>query len=218
MSPPRGVPVKVCGLTRPEDARAADGAGAAFLGVVLAPGGRRSITASRAVEVLEGTSGKRVGVFVDASVEEISRDAGTAGLDVVQLHGDEEPEVPDALRSSTGCAVWKAVRVRAAEDLLRAVDRYASRVDALLLDAWSASARGGTGERFSWEDAARHRNQLPPDLPLVVAGGLRSDNVREAIRLLRPDAVDVSSGVESAPGRKDAVLIRTFLAAAGGRP
>ena len=201
--------VKVCGLMRPEDARVASEAGAAYLGVILAPGGKRSVTAGRANVILGGLSVKRVGVFVDAGEDELLAAATIAGLHVLQLHGDEPPELADRMRAQ-GYEVWKAVRARTADDFSHAVRRYAGRVDALLLDGYSAQAHGGTGTRFPWAEVAERLGELPDGTRLIAAGGLTPDNVAEAARTLRPHAVDVSSGVELSPGVKDPEAVREF--------
>ncbi|HET7322459.1 MAG TPA: phosphoribosylanthranilate isomerase [Longimicrobiaceae bacterium] len=210
----RRVAVKICGLRRREDAERAAALGADYGGVVLAPGGKRSILPEDAGRVLQGLPLRRVGVFVDASADEVARAAEVVGLQVLQLHGEEPPEALRALRAEGRWEVWKAVRPRSAEELSVAVERYADVADALLLDGWSASAPGGTGSRFPWEVVAAERDSLPSGLALVAAGGLTPANVAEAIALLRPDVVDVSSGVESAPGVKDAAALSAFLSAA----
>lgn len=206
---------KVCGLTRRADAEAAAGAGAAYLGVVLAPGGRRSVTPRDAGVMLDGLAATAVGVFVDADEDALRRAAEEARLRVLQLHGDEPPALAARLRDA-GWRVWKAVRVRGGDDFARAARAYAGAADALLLDGWSPAAHGGTGTRFPWAEVAALRGALPPGLALVAAGGLTPANVAEAVRLLRPDVVDVSSGVEAAPGRKDPALVRAFAAAVRG--
>lgn len=204
--------VKVCGLTRREDAELAVGAGAAYLGAILAPGYRRSVTASAARVIFRGLRARAVGVFVDPDGEALRSAAGSAGLHVVQLHGDEPPELADGVRSA-GYEVWKAVRVRGADDVSAAIRRYAGSVDALLLDGYHPSAAGGTGTSFDWSAVADRLGELPGGLRLVAAGGLRPENVAEAVRALRPHAVDVSSGVESAPGIKDPAAVRAFVQA-----
>lgn len=207
--------VKICGLTRRADAELASRSGATHLGVVLAPGGKRSMTVAAAAELFRDLSPRRVGVFVDARADEVAEAAERIGLDVVQLHGDESPELVRALRAS-GREVWKAVRPRSAAEFLAAVERYGAVADALLLDGWSAEAAGGTGARFPWDEVALHRGRLPAGCALVVAGGLRPENVARAVALLRPEVVDVSSGVESAPGIKDTVAVLAFIDRARG--
>jgi phosphoribosylanthranilate isomerase len=204
--------VKVCGLMTPQDAEAAAAAGARYLGVILAPGGKRTVTAARANVIFGGLNVRRVGVFVDADEAELRAAAAEAGLHVLQLHGGEPPALADRMRAA-GYEVWKAVRVREAAEVLEAARRYHGAADALLLDGWSAAAHGGTGTRFPWAGVAALRPALPAGLRLVAAGGLRPDNVADAARLLRPDAVDVSSGVEAAPGIKDHDAVRAFVSA-----
>ncbi|MDQ3606078.1 MAG: phosphoribosylanthranilate isomerase [Gemmatimonadota bacterium] len=206
--------VKICGLTRRGDAEAAAHAGAAFLGVVLAPGYGRTVSAAHAAHLLRDLPAQRVGIFVDAAAEDVRRAAEVAALDVLQLHGDEAPREVEQLRAEGRWQVWKALRPRSAEEFTVQLDRYSGAVDGILLDGWSAAARGGTGERFPWEEVAPLREQVPSGVWLIAAGGLRAENVARAVALLRPDAVDVSSGVESAPGLKDADAIRAFVAAA----
>ncbi len=213
---PEGAPlVKVCGLARPQDAETAVTAGAAFLGVVLAPGGKRTVSAEAAREILAGLPAKGVGVFVDADADELARAGETAGLSVLQLHGDEPPELAARMRAA-GWTVWKALRPRDGDEFVAGARRYAGSVDALLLDGWSAAARGGTGASFPWDRVAARLDALPPGVSLVAAGGLRPDNVGRAVRTLRPDVVDVSSGVEASPGIKDPAAVYAFVAAARG--
>ena len=204
--------VKVCGLTRLQDAEVAVEAGAAYLGAILAPGYRRSVTADAARVIFRSFQARAVGVFVDADGDALRSAAESAGLRVVQLHGEEPPELADEVRSA-GYEVWKAVRVRGADDVAAALRRYAGSVDALLLDGYDPAAAGGTGTRFDWSAVAARLGALPEGLRLVAAGGLRPDNVAEAARTLRPHAVDVSSGVESAPGIKDPAAVRAFVRA-----
>lgn len=209
--------VKVCGLMRPEDAVTAGEAGASYGGVILAPGYRRSVTPGAARVIFGGFQGRRVGVFVDAEEAGLLAAAAEAGIHVVQLHGDEAPEMAARVRAH-GYEVWKAVRVRGADEVRAAFRRYAGAVDALLLDGYDPAAAGGTGTRFDWMQIAALRGELPDGMRLVAAGGLRPENVGEAARVLRPHAVDVSSGVESAPGVKDPEAVRAFVRAVRGLP
>ena len=204
--------MKFCGLTRPEDAAVAGTLGARYLGVIFA-GGPRLLDASRAGEVLDGspTSALRVGVFGRTAPAELGRIARAARLDVVQLHGDPTVADVSAARAETGAEIWAVVRVTDA--LPVGSDELLHAADALLIDAKVSGALGGTGVRVDWnaiqgEVAARRGRQR-----IVLAGGLAPDNVQEAIRALRPDVVDVSSGVESAPGIKDHARMRAFAAA-----
>jgi phosphoribosylanthranilate isomerase len=135
--------------------------------------------------------------------------ARTAGASVIQLHGDETEGMVRDLRSEGEWEIWKAVRVREQADLATAVDRFAPLVNLLLLDAWHPTELGGTGRRFPWE--VLEGADLPSDLRIGVAGGLTPENVAEAVDRLRPDLVDVSSGVEASPGTKDPDRVRAFV-------
>lgn len=144
-----------------------------------------------------------VGVFVNASLGEIAHAAEDHSLSIVQLHGDEGVSFCREVARKTGCRVIKAMRVRSGAEITAA---EAFRVDFHLLDAHSAAAPGGTGESFDWELLRSRRSEIP----LILAGGLRADNVAEAISLARPFAVDVASGVESSPGVKDHEAMASF--------
>jgi phosphoribosylanthranilate isomerase len=174
---------------------------------------KRKLTAGAAADLFRDLPLTRVGVFVDAGVDEVRRGAEEAGLHVLQLHGAEPPATLAALRAEGRWSVWKAVRPRSAAELRDAIDRYRSHADALLLDGWSAAAAGGVGARFPWEEISECRDEIPDSLDLIVAGGLNPGNVERAIALLRPAVVDVSSGVESAPGVKDPAAMPAFLEA-----
>lgn len=206
--------VKICGLCRPGDAALAVRAGADLVGVILAPGFQRTRTETEAAAIL-GSAGHalRVGVFVDAPAAAVAT-AERLRLDVLQLHGQETPEHAAALKAAGPWRVWKAVRVRGEADLVDALDRFARHVDGLLLDGWSARAEGGTGTCFDWHEVAVQRARLPEACELIVAGGLTPESVPDVVDVLRPDVVDVSSGVESAPGRKSASRMEAFVAAA----
>lgn len=205
------VDVKVCGLTRAEDARVAAELGARYVGVIFA-GGPRNLDAARAGLVLDGagTGVDRVGVFGDADAATIARTVREAKLDIVQLHADPGPSAVRAIREATGARVWAVVRVEGALDARDLTELWKA-ADALVLDSKVQGALGGTGTSFDWsatEAAARARVG-----PLVVAGGLTAANVGEAIESLAPDIVDVSSGVESSPGIKDHARIADFIEA-----
>lgn len=205
--------VKVCGLMRREDAEVAVEAGAGYLGTILAPGYRRSVTPDAARVMLTAFQARRVGVFVDGDEDALLAAAAAAGVEVLQLHGDETPERAERLRRE-GYEVWKAVRARGGDDVSAALARYAGSVDALLIDGYSPDSAGGTGTRFPWDEvASRLHAERPAGLRVIAAGGLRPENVAEAAAILRPDAVDVSSGVERAPGEKDPAAVRAFVRA-----
>lgn len=203
--------VKLCGICRPADAALAAEAGADYMGVILSRGFRRSQEAEAAARIYAAAGTvRRAGVFVDAAQATIEDAIAGFGLQVVQLHGAEPPDLARALRRPE-LEVWKALRPRDAAELLAAAEAYAGAADALLLDGAGA---GGSGARFDWEAVASVRDRLPRALRLVVAGGLTPANVAEAVARLRPDVVDVSSGVEAAPGEKSPQAVRAFLAAA----
>lgn len=204
------VRAKICGLCRPEDARAACEAGADYLGVVFATSPRgQSREAARAIWTdLDAT---RVGVFLDPDESEVLELARDLSLGVVQLHGSEEPDLCRRIARAGEWSVWKAVQLEGSDRLPQAVERYAGAVDALLLEGMSEHGRGGVGARFDWSVVVPLRETWPTGLGLVLAGGLDPTNVGEAIATVRPDVVDVSSGIEREVGRKDPVALQAFL-------
>lgn len=206
--------VKICGLCRPADAAVAVAAGADYLGVVLAAVSPRTqpLAAARAILAERGRV-PAVGVFVDAAADDVVRAAEALGLAAVQLHGDEPPEVADRLRAA-GLSVWKALRVMRAEELTEELDRWRGRADALLLEGVSHRGPGGVGASFPWAGLASAVPARPLRVKLVVAGGLTPANVEQAVSILDPDVVDVSSGVEEAVGRKSQRRVRAFIARA----
>jgi phosphoribosylanthranilate isomerase len=203
-----GVRVKVCGLTREADVALACALGADFVGFVLWPGSPRAVTveAARALAASVPPPVSRVGVFVDATVEEMVAAVTRIGLDAVQLHGDEPASVLTALP----CRVIRATSLARAPEVLATLPAGALP----LLDAIDARARGGTGRRIDWTAAA----SLARQRPLLLAGGLTPDNLAEAIATVQPWGVDVSSGVEVSPGCKDPARMRAFFDAARRRP
>lgn len=194
--------IKICGITRSDDAWAAVRAGADAIGLVFYSRSPRYIDPEQAAAIAVGLPPflSVVGLFVNATREEILHTAARCRLDHLQLHGDEPP---GACRDLPG-RVIKAVRVAETRDLA-GLERYP--VDGLLLDARSAGRYGGTGQRFDWSILDGYH----PPRPLLLAGGLDPGNVAAAVRQVRPFAVDVSSGVESAPGIKDADRIARFV-------
>ena len=210
-----GVPeVKICGLTRVEDARLAERAGASYVGAILVPGTPRCVSPGEAGVLARAVRIPLVAVVADLAADAAARAADAAGARAIQLHGSESPGVVEALRGRGGWELWKAVRVRERDDVVRALGRYGGLVDLLLLDAWSERALGGTGTRFPWEVWDRGRAGLDDALRIGVAGGLSPDNVEEAVDRLAPDLVDVGSGVELGPGVKDPDRIEAFIAGA----
>jgi len=204
------VELKFCGLTRREDANHAAALGAAYVGVIFA-GGPRMLSADRAAEVLRdvGARVKRVGVVADQTDSEIARIADTASLDVLQLHGAWNGERVERLRTTTGREIWSVVRVDGA-NLPDWIGDAIATSDGTLLDAYVAGALGGTGVALPWAQLAVRLSAVRSEKPLILAGGLKPENVAVAIAALSPDVVDVSSGVESAPGIKDHDRMRAF--------
>lgn len=207
------VRVKICGLTRPEDARDAAEAGADLLGAVLVPGSPRHVPASRARELGVAGGLPLVVVMADEEPAVAAELAGEAGASVIQLHGSEPPEAVSALRDLWDGQLWKAFRVRDPEDLDAAIEPHLGLVDGVLLDGWHADLLGGTGVRFDWDGAAAFRSRLPAGTTFVAAGGLTPENVSRVLSVLRPDVVDVSSGVEAEPGIKDPRSVGAFIRA-----
>jgi len=203
--------VKICGLTTVEDAQAAAAAGADMIGFVFAPSPRQVDAAQAAgIAAVLPPFVLRVGVFVDADYDTICRTAAQARLDALQLHGSENNALLERLRRD-GHRVIKAVRVRDEASLDGIADIVA---DALLLDAGGGARAGGTGRTFDWRLACLAKERLREQgrsVPLILAGGLRPDNVADALRQAVPDGVDVSSGVEQAPGRKCPQRMREFV-------
>ena len=199
--------VKICGITNPGDARVAADAGADAVGFIFADSPRYvDAEEARRISIALPANVIKVGVFVDEEPAEILRISREVGLDLTQLHGDETPEAVTAVREA-GVKVMKALRVKSAASLY-ALDEYEA--DLFLLDAHSARARGGTGERFDWGVA----KSLKGRDNIVVSGGLDPANVREAVEFFEPFGVDASSSLEDGPGRKNDELVRRFVLAA----
>lgn len=215
--------VKFCGLVRPEDAAEAARLGACYVGSVFAGGprqvdaGRARLAADAARAACPGAPPRTVGVMGTQPVAEIAALAGAAALDIVQLHADPTADDVAALRRLWAGHVWAVLRVAGTEIPPHAA-ALASAADGLVLDARVDGAPlGGTGVALDWDALADALAPLRGRTPLVLAGGLRPENVDAAVRALAPDVVDVSSGVEQAPGVKDHARMAAFAAAAAGR-
>jgi len=195
--------VKICGITRPEHARAAAQAGADAIGLMFYAPSPRYVTPDRAREICAALPPlvAVVGVFVNPEPHHVETVVEGLPVDLLQFHGEESPE----LCAGAGKPYVKAVRVRTGGDIAQAAARYPG-ARALLLDAHHDALWGGTGTRFDWD-------VVPHDVgcPVVLAGGLTPENVAGAIRRVRPFAVDVSGGVESAPGEKDVRSMERFM-------
>ncbi len=210
--------IKICANTSLADAQLAAEAGANAVGFVFAPSSRR-VTAEQVAKIVPHlpVALEKIGVFVDAAFEEIAATVETAGLTGVQLHFGSAPELPAQLRARFGTKlrILGVVHFDAAAGERAAALACDANLDALLVDSRSAAAVGGTGQSYDWNLASKTLFQNADGRkPLVAAGGLNPRNVAEAIATLRPWGVDVASGVETAPGRKDAAKIRAFIAAA----
>ena len=200
--------VKICGVTRLEDARLAADLGAWAIGMIFHPSSPRACDSDVAAEISADLR-RRVeiaGVYVNAPLDQVAADADALGLSILQLHGDEGPAYCSEAARRTGCRVIKAVRAKdaAAVQALRAY-----RVDYHLLDTYRPDRLGGTGETFPWELARLDHGAAP----LILSGGINPDNAADAIRAVEPFAIDTASGVESAPGRKDPALMRALFSA-----
>jgi len=199
-----GLFVKICGMTNAEDARVAVEAGADAIGLIFVPETPRFVEfeVARAMAATVPAHVKRVGVFVDMSVEEMNRVAGEVPLDLVQLHSD----MPVESARRIDVPFIKVTRVRGAID----VDRLKTyKAAAYLLDTYVEGAHGGTGKAFDWGLALP---VVEAGLPVLLSGGLTPENVAEAVRRVRPYGVDVASGVEARPGVKDHDKVRAFIA------
>ncbi|HKB59953.1 MAG TPA: phosphoribosylanthranilate isomerase [Gallionellaceae bacterium] len=195
--------IKICGITRVEDALAAAACGADAIGLVFHEKSPRYVTVRQAARLAAALPPfvTAVGLFVNVSADFVHAVLEEVPLGVLQFHGDEPPE----FCSSFEQPYIKAIRVREGVDLVQCASRYAG-AQGLLLDAWVEGVPGGTGHSFDWE-------LIPRDLPLpvILSGGLNPANVADGVRAVRPYAVDVSSGVEAAKGIKDAAKIAAFI-------
>lgn len=202
------VVVKICGITNVEDGLAAAAAGADALGFIFYEQSPRYVPVEKAATVIRDLPAPivKVGVFVDADEDTVYRAIRECGLNLLQFHGSESPEYCVQF----GLMSMKAFQVRDALSLTRLTD---FKTDAWLLDAYSPNKLGGTGEKFNWDLAIEARKL---GRPIFLAGGLTSENVAEAVRQVEPYAVDVSSGVEASPGKKDYGKVKAFIDAAKG--
>jgi phosphoribosylanthranilate isomerase len=203
------VRIKICGITNLEDARVAVQAGADALGFIFVSQSPRFIELNDATDIIHTLPPfvATVGVFVDASVETVRMFSEICGLDTLQFHGEESPSY---CQRFTDFKVIKAFRIQDA-DSLQQLPQYKSCTSAWLLDSYVPGKPGGTGTCFNWDLATQAKNL---GHPVILAGGLTPDNVSPAVQTVRPFGIDVSSGVESAPGRKDPQKIAQFIQAA----
>lgn len=202
--------VKICGLTRPQDALAAADAGADFLGLIFAAGSRRQVSVADAAAIAETVrrnhpvTPRLVGVFMDAEPTAIQTVQRLVGLDMIQLHGNEPPIVMDLVQAP----VIRAFRVANEPPVTTGWENASWH----LYDAASADGSGGHGRPFDWNLLREYERT---QTPVLLAGGLNAGNVAAAIEMVRPEGVDVASGVEAAPGIKDHALMKQFIREAG---
>jgi phosphoribosylanthranilate isomerase len=196
--------IKICGITNIEDACLAATSGADAIGFIFHPPSPRYVTPETVKKIIQELPHPviTVGVFVNMDSEEVKRIMNLCRLDMVQLHGAESPAF---CREFPRSQVIKAIALRSEDDLAQ-LRHYA--VKAMLVDAFDPQRHGGTGEKADWALAARVKQELP----LILAGGLSLTNIREAITSVSPDAVDINSGVESAPGQKDHARVKEIIA------
>ncbi len=200
--------VKICGITRTQDIKSVVDAGADAIGFVFFPPSPRNVSVELAQELVKYVPAyvQTVGLFVNASSDEILEVLKTVSLDVLQFHGDETPEQCQKIAKLTGRRWYKAIQVKPDLDVISTIKQYQQvGASAMLLDAWHPELKGGTGHSFDW-------SQFPQlDIPLILAGGLKPENIENAIKTTKAYAVDVSGGVESAKGIKDQQLIEQFM-------
>jgi phosphoribosylanthranilate isomerase len=207
--------IKICANTSLEDARLAADLGASALGFIFAPSPRR-VTPDQVATITPHLPAylEKIGVFVDAPLDQILSTVRACHLTGVQLHSDSGPDLPGQLRAEFGPALRILRVVHFGPEAAAQAQAYFAdpNVDAVLVDSRTATAVGGTGITFDWREASRTLFSGAGTARLVAAGGLNSDNVAEAIATLRPWGVDVASGVEASPGRKDPARLRAFIA------
>jgi phosphoribosylanthranilate isomerase len=203
--------IKFCGITNLDDAQRAHDLGAWAIGLIFWPRSPRRCPPGAGAEIAAKLKRRLevVGVFVNPTLEHLARTAEEIGLTTIQLHGDEGPAFCAEAARRTGCKIIKSMRVRSGADI-QALAMF--HTDYHLLDSHVPGSRGGTGETFAWELAREHRGTVP----LILSGGLTPDNVAEAIGIVEPFAVDVASGVEAAPGRKDPLKLEAFAKEVAG--
>lgn len=204
--------IKICGLSTPKTLQTAIEAGARFIGLVFYPPSPRNVSYDTAFHLARAvpTGVRSIGLFVNPEDEQLERILTGIQLDMVQLHGDESPERIVEIKERFSMPVIKAIRIRDESDL-DGVEEYEAVADWLLFDARpeNATLPGGTGESFDWNILKNREFKKP----WMLSGGLKESNVKDALSILKPKAVDISSGVESAPGIKDADKIKSFIKA-----
>ncbi len=200
--------VKICGITRVEDARAAIDSGADALGLVFYSKSPRYVELSVAANIARtiGPFVTIVGLFVNADAAQVRETVKTVGLDLLQFHGDED----EAYCAQFGMPYIKAIRMSPGLDIKEVVAKYPS-ARGFLFDAWNKDKYGGTGETFEWQRLSRLKESADRDISFILAGGLTPENIGQAVAEVKPYAIDVSGGVEQSPGIKSPELIQQFI-------
>lgn len=201
--------VKICGITKPQQGKTIASLGATALGFICVRASPRYVTPEQIKAVIDQLPEKidKIGVFANSSTEEIAQTLAESGLTAVQLHGDESIEFCQQLRESLPkVEIIKALRIKNDDDFDKA-KTYTKYVDTLLLDAYHPQQLGGTGKTLNWDSL----QQFNPDSPWFLAGGLTPQNVLEALNKVKPSGIDLSSGVETAPGDKDLDKVRDLF-------
>jgi phosphoribosylanthranilate isomerase len=207
--------VKICGITQPQQGKAIASLGATALGFMCVPTSPRYVKVEQIRAVVEQLPEKidKIGVFANASIEEIKQTVVDSGLTGVQLHGDETPDFATKVRQALpNIEIIKALRIRSVEDIDKTAS-YSGSVDTLLLDAYHPHQLGGTGITLDWEML----QQFHPSCPWFLAGGLTPDNILDALSQVKPSGIDLSSGVEFSPGDKDLNKVARLFEKLGGR-
>lgn len=208
------VQVKICGITNPEDALWAVNLGADYIGLNFSPQSPRKISVDMAREIAAGIPPfvKCVGIFVNPSQDEIEKVLKKVPLFAVQFHGDEKRDDLENIKSRFRIQIWKAVRVQD-EESVKTIENFLGTADKILLDAWVEGRAGGTGKTFDWTLAQKAKSL---GLPIILAGGLNPENVKDAVQTAEPDGVDAASGVEKDghPRRKDIDKMKLFISRA----
>lgn len=201
--------VKICGITRTEDAIAASSLGAWAIGYIFAPQSKRYIPAAYAGEISAKIPAKiqKIGVFVNEEIDKISNTIQTAGLSKVQLHGEESPEFICRLKEKSKIKIIKAFRISCRNNI-EILDKYRHCSDYFLLDSYCEKEHGGTGKTFNWKLAKEAKSF---GIPIIIAGGITPDNVVSAYEEVKPYAIDLSSGVEKSKGIKDHEKLRNLF-------
>ena len=199
---------KICGITRIQDIQSVVDAGADAIGFVFFPPSPRSVTPEQAKELIRHVPAyvQTVGLFVNASADDIVQILKQAPVDILQFHGDETPQQCQQIAAQAGRRWYKAIQVKPEMDVTAVIRKFQQAgASAVLLDAWHPELKGGTGHSFDWSAFPKL------DIPLILAGGLKPENIEDAIKTTNAYAVDVSGGVESAKGIKDQQLIEQFM-------